>query len=115
MKLTLVQTAAFVTNWNRLGLTDDDLRALETLVMEHPEAGKVIRGTGGLRKIRFAPPSWNTGKSGATRVCYAHFATVDAAYFLAVYPKNVQDNLTARQKAVFKKLVEAIGSGMRKV
>jgi hypothetical protein len=66
--MVLTQTSGFAADWRRLGLTDDDMRALELAVMEQPEKGVVMRGAGGLRKIRFAPPSWHTGKSGAVRV-----------------------------------------------
>jgi len=70
MWLTFIQLAPFVVAWRRLGLTDEDLSALEQLIMHRPEAGAVMQGTGGVRKLRFAPPSWHMGKSGATRVCY---------------------------------------------
>jgi hypothetical protein len=66
MQLTIVQLAAFVSDWKRLGLDDEDLQALENIFRRSPEAGTVIPGTGGFRKVRFAPPSWHTGKSGAT-------------------------------------------------
>jgi hypothetical protein len=66
--------------------------------MESPDAGVVMAGTGGVRKIRFAPPSWNTGKSGATRVCYALFAAFDTVYLLTMFGKNRQANLTADEK-----------------
>jgi hypothetical protein len=61
-----------------------------------------MAGTGGVRKIRFAPPSWNTGKSGATRVCYAMFTIVDTVYLLTMFRKNQQENLTAGEKAEIK-------------
>lgn len=41
-----------------------DLQALERILIANPDAGDVIPGTGGLRKLRFAPPSWHTGKRG---------------------------------------------------
>ena len=77
MNLTFIQTPMFIEKAKRLGLSDDDLQALEQLVLEHPDRGDVMRGTGGVRKIRFAPPSWHTGKSGATRVCYILFTHVE--------------------------------------
>jgi len=73
MLAVINQLPTFVAKWRGLGLTDDDLRFLEAALMANPDAGPVMRGTGGLRKMRFAPPSWHTGKSGAVRVCYAHF------------------------------------------
>jgi hypothetical protein len=102
MKLTLIQVATFSAKFKKLRLTDEDLQALEQQIMENPEAGDVVVGTGGMRKIRFAPPSWNTGKSGATRVCYALFATIDTVYLLTLFAKNEQGNLTADEKAAIK-------------
>ena len=78
------------------------------MLLARPEAGAVVKGAGGLRKVRFAPPSWNTGKSGATPVCYVHFTRADAVYFLAIYAKSEQGGLTPAHRAGFKKLIEAI-------
>ena len=47
--------------------------------MDGQQAGSIVAGTGGI-KIRFAPPSWNTGKSRATRVYYLVFGGFHAAY-----------------------------------
>jgi hypothetical protein len=57
MRLTLVQLAAFADKWRNMKLTDADLQALENQLMQNPAAGDVVPSTGGLRKLRFAPPS----------------------------------------------------------
>ncbi|HZK80778.1 MAG TPA: type II toxin-antitoxin system RelE/ParE family toxin [Humisphaera sp.] len=103
MKLTIVQVSAFVSEWRKLRLTDADLSALEQIIMDNPQAGSVMAGTGGIRKIRFAPPSWNTGKSGATRVCYVVFGGLGAAYLLTLFAKNEKSNLSAEEKAMYRK------------
>lgn len=113
VKLTFGQVAGFVAEWKRLRLTDEDLQALETLIMRRPEAGVVIRGAGGLRKIRFAPPSWHRGKSGAARVCYVVFAEVDQCYFIALFAKNEQANLTAAQKTQARQLIDHLKSHLK--
>ena len=113
MKLTFGQVAGFVAEWRRLRLTDEDLQALETLIMERPESGAVMPGTGGLRKIRFAPPSWHRGKSGATRVCYVLFSELDQCYFIALFPKNEQANLTAAQKVHARQIIESLKAHLR--
>ena len=56
--LSFVQMSAFVRGWDQLGLNDDDLRSLERQILESPTGAPVVAGTGGLRKARFAPPSW---------------------------------------------------------
>jgi hypothetical protein len=60
-----VQLAPFSAGWDRLGLDDDDLAALEEMLESRPEAGPVVRGAGGVRKVRFAGPDARRGKSGA--------------------------------------------------
>jgi hypothetical protein len=99
MKLTIVQIAAFVSEWRKLRLTDADLSALEQIIMDNPQAGSVMAGTGGIRKIRFE----NTGKSGATRVCYVVFGGLDAAYLLTLFAKNEKSNLSNDEKAMYRK------------
>ena len=48
-----VRFPAFTSDWERFGLTDMALRALETEILKDPERAPVMRGTGGLRKVRF--------------------------------------------------------------
>ncbi len=103
MKLSFAQVDAFVAKWKKLRLKDEDLQALEKSIIDNPEAGQVMAGTGGLRKIRFAPPSWNTGKSGATRVCYALFSQIETVYLITLFAKNEKPNLSDAEKASAKK------------
>jgi hypothetical protein len=63
----------------------------------------MMAGTGGVRQLRFAPPSWNTGKRGATRVCYVVFAAIETAYLLTLFAKNEKSNLSAEEKSMYKK------------
>ena len=56
MMATIIQLSAFAANWRRLGLTDEDLQELEAMLMSRPAGWPAMRGTGGLRKARFAPP-----------------------------------------------------------
>jgi hypothetical protein len=88
----------FVAAWNKLGLTDDDLRELESLILETPEAGDVIVGSGGLRKLRFPPAGWNRGKRGALRIGYAHNPALEKVVMIAVYEKQDKANLTASER-----------------
>jgi hypothetical protein len=105
VQITIVQLQTFVSDWRRLGLSDEDLQALEQLLMRRPDAGAVIAGTGGFRKIRFAPPSWHSGKSGAARVIYAHFPQIQAVILFLIYGKNEQGTLSAKQKQAASKWI----------
>jgi hypothetical protein len=108
VKLTLAQTATFASLWSHWRLNDNDLRALERQLMENPLAGKVMRNTGGVRKTRFAPPSSGAGKSGGYRVCYFYFPAREAVYFVLLFPKNEQPNLTAEQEKACRTLAKQI-------
>lgn len=73
-------------------LEEEDRRALEGLLCENPEAGAVIRGTGGFRKLRFALAG--RGKSGGTRVIYFFDDPCDRVYMLLVYAKGIRESLS---------------------
>jgi hypothetical protein len=70
--------------------------------MSNPKRAPVISGTGGLRKLRFSPPQWEMGKSGAVRVCYAYFEEYGIVFLIVVYRKSEKDNLTAAERAAIK-------------
>lgn len=108
MRLTLIQLSAFVAKWSKLGLTDEDLQALEGMLIADPEAGDLIPDTGGLRKLRFAPPSRRIGKRGGFRVIYAFMVSAEAVYLFTLYGKNEQSDLTADEKKVFRQVLERV-------
>jgi RelE toxin of RelEB toxin-antitoxin system len=108
MRLTLIQLSAFAAKWSKLGLTDGDLQSLEGVLLADPEAGRLIPGTGGLRKLRFAPPTWHTGKRGASRVIYAFISAGEAVYLFTLYAKNEQSDLSADEKRVFRQVLERV-------
>lgn len=108
MDKTFVYSAGFVKEWNRLRLTESDLVQLEQLLGRAAESAPVIQGAGGLRKIRFAPSSMHTGKSGATRVGFAYFKTKAAIIVVAIFAKNEVSNFTAAQKAEIAKWLTLI-------
>ena len=108
MTLTLAQTATFASLWRYWRLDDSDLRALEGQVLENPLSGKVMRNTGGVRKIRFAPPSRGSGKSGGYRVCYFYFPASEMVFFVLIFAKNEQPNLTPEQQKVCRSLAKQI-------
>src|SRR5689334_20773552 len=110
MHLTFVQLTGFLSEWRHFRLTDDDLRALEVELLHDPDRGVVMRGTGGLRKIRFAPPSRHAGKSGAFRVAYVHLPQRNTVVLMSLFAKSDQANLTAAELARFKTAIEALKS-----
>ena len=98
--LHFVELDEFGDDWERLGLdVDDDLWALQILIMSNPKGPPVIGGTGGLRKVRFAPRRWKTGKRGAVRVCYVYFPDHWIVLLVTAYAKREKDDLTDEEKA----------------
>ena len=69
MKALFVELPAFERHRQDY-LSDDSFRELQWMLMSNPEAGDMIEGTGGLRKIRFKDAKRNKGKRGGLRVIY---------------------------------------------
>ena len=103
--LTFVQTSRFSKKWDGHGLSDEDLHALEILIMLDPRRAPVIKDTGGLRKVRFAGGRMNRGRRDALRICYVYFEEFNIVLLLSVYAKNEQGDLTADEKAECRKLI----------
>ena len=89
-----------------MGLNDDDLPALEEALLENPQVGDVIQGTGGARKMRIQLEG--RGTRGGGRVIYLDVFEAEQLFLLFAYPKNVQSDLTPEQKKAIRKLVEDI-------
>ena len=87
-------------------LDDHEYAGLQGALVVDPEAGDLIRGTGGLRKIRWVESRRSKGKRGGIRVIYYWYASGDAIYMLFAYSKDQRDDLTVAQKKMLKRLVE---------
>ena len=72
-------------------LSDEDYSRLQSQLIENPEAGAVIRGSGGVRKLRWAAAG--RGKSGGYRVIYFVRRSNGIIWMLTMYPKNVADSI----------------------
>jgi hypothetical protein len=72
------------------------LRELQQELIERPDAGDLIRGAKGLRKLRWALPG--RGKSGGARVIYYWRTAAGQIFLLYAYPKNSQADLNAAQR-----------------
>jgi hypothetical protein len=79
-----------------------------------PESGRLIPGTGSLRKVRFAPPSWHRGKRGSSRVCYAYFSVASAVYLVAVYGKDEKEDITPQDKRRYRALLGEIEADVKR-
>lgn len=85
-------------------LSLDEYRQLQLALLFRPGQGALIRGSGGLRKMRWGRPGM--GKRGGLRVIYFWEARSETFYMLTMYRKKDQDDLTHRQTAILRRLVE---------
>lgn len=85
-------------------MSDDDYRLLQEALITRPDAGDVIKGSGGLRKVRWKLEG--KGKSGGIRVIYYWVTADDQIRMVYAYRKSKQENLTPEQLAALKQIVE---------
>lgn len=111
MTRTFVQTNEFTKQWEQLGFDDEDLRQLELMIMENPEIGVIMQGTGGLRNMRFAFEG--RGKSGSARVCYVDFISFETVYLVTAFGKNVKENLTKAERNNVRKVIDFLRGEVR--
>ena len=84
-------------------LSPEDHRQLQISLLQRPDQGDLIKGSGGLRKLRWAGSGH--GKRGGIRIIY-YLWHGDTAFMLTAYPKNKQTDLTHTQLRVLKELIE---------
>jgi hypothetical protein len=97
-----VETPIFTRAVRRL-LSDDDYRTLQLALALRPEQGPIIKGSGGLRKVRAGLAG--RGKSGGVRIIYYWDKSQELFYMLFAYPKNEQEDLTREQLRFLSRLV----------
>lgn len=102
---TVIETKAFIDRAKGL-LTDDQRASVISVIAENPEAGALIQGTGGIRKLRI--PLQGRGKSGGARVIYYYHHGGIPIFLLFLYAKNERDNLSKAERNEWKALVKLI-------
>lgn len=84
-------------------LTDDEYALLQEALIESPERGSVVPGSGGVRKMRWGQPG--RGKRGGIRVIYYARTREGEIWMLTIYAKNEAENIPAH---VLRKIKEEI-------
>jgi hypothetical protein len=113
MRKLFIESSSFAEEVDRI-LDEYAYYALQNQLMENPDRGKVIPGTGGLRKLRFSNPRRRVGKRGGIRIIYLHIPAVDWIYFLDVYEKGEVEDLTAAEKKTLERLAAALKAQARR-
>lgn len=85
-------------------LTDDEYLGLQLFLLERPDAGQIVRGAGGVRKLRWAMAG--RGKSGGLRVIYYWRVSKDEIWLLTIYSKSERESIQAH---VLRQIAEEIG------
>ena len=106
MKLVFLETPVFT---RLLGdyLTDESYRELQRTLVENPELGDVMPGTGGFRKVRWEDARRGKGKRGGLRVIYYYLTSDQQIWFFTLYDKDEAADLTADEEKVLKKAIQA--------
>ncbi|MCD7752845.1 MAG: type II toxin-antitoxin system RelE/ParE family toxin [Lachnospiraceae bacterium] len=106
MKRTFIEVASFTEKWLMSGFSDEHLRKIENTLLKNPKAGAVIRGTGGLRKLRI--PVNDSGKRGGGRVIYVDIEKKETIYLLQVYTKNEKEDLTIKERKLLRNMISIL-------
>jgi mRNA-degrading endonuclease RelE of RelBE toxin-antitoxin system len=83
--MLFVETSLFSTQRGEW-FSDDEYREMQSWLIERPDAGAIIRGSGGIRKIRWSAKG--KGKSGGVRVIYYWERAPERIYLLTMYGKS---------------------------
>jgi hypothetical protein len=106
MKAVFVELPAFERR--RADYLDDEaFRALQQLLMTRPEAGDLMPGTGGLRKLRFPDARRGKGKRGGLRVIYYWWDAGPQFWLFTLYDKDEMSDLTPAQRKALRAMIKA--------
>jgi|TARA_B100000315_G_scaffold236463_1_gene252235 mRNA-degrading endonuclease RelE of RelBE toxin-antitoxin system len=104
-RITIIETPPFIREAERLFSVEQRESLIDHLSFA-PSSGVLIRGTGGMRKLRWQ--SGAKGKRGGARVIYYFFNNDHPIFLLAAYGKNEKDNLSPAQRNALKSVSERI-------
>ncbi len=90
------RTQTYKKQAKRLGLSENELKAIEDEVAQNPDAGDVVPGLKGARKIRVA--FGNKGKRGGGRAIYVVLLSEDTTYMILIYAKSEREDLSKEDK-----------------
>ena len=106
--VVFIETPIF-TRLVKEALSDEDYGALQQLLADQPDAGDLIRGGGGIRKVRWGLRG--RGKSGGIRVIYYWHVRADQIYLLFLFPKGERSDLTPAQVKQLAMQVKELNEG----
>jgi hypothetical protein len=105
MKAIFIELPPFERNRQDY-LSDENFHELQKILMQNTEAGDVIKGTGGLRKIRFTDEKRGKGKREGLQVIYYWWVSGQQFCLFTLFNKNGMDDLTSVQRKILKDLLK---------
>lgn len=105
MKALFIELPAFA-RYRSDYLNEEAFRGLQNVLMANPEAGDVIEGTGGLRKLRYADAGRGKGKRGGLRVVYYWWLPGSQFWLFTLYNKDEMADLGPKEKKTLKELIK---------
>ena len=88
-------------------LDDAAYSRLQTLLLLDPEAGDLLQGSGGLRKLRFRDSRRGKGTRGGLRIIYYHWSAQAEFWLFTIYDKNEMVDLARAQKEKMREQLKA--------
>ena len=85
-------------------LTDDEFLGLQSFLLKYPDFGKIVPGSGGIRKLRWGASA--KGKSGCVRVIYYFKKQDDEIWLLTIYSKSEMENIPSHILRQIRKEIE---------
>jgi hypothetical protein len=107
--MKFILTRSYKSSLKRMGVREEEARAILDAIDADPESGSVVKGLEGLRKLRFA--FGGRGKSGGGRAVYFLMVTDDVLAMVFAYAKSDQEDLTSEQRKALRRLMKEIKDG----
>ena len=105
--MVFIESKAFTRRLARLAgdSADHVLRQIQNDLIQDPERGKMVQGLGGIRKARVANPTRGKGTRGGYRYMHLYLAHRDHIHLLAVFDKDEQEDLDAKERIALRQMV----------
>ena len=108
---TVIETSAYLSAAKDAGMSDDEREAVANIIAANPEAGDIMPGCGGARKLRVAKPG--KGKSGGYRVITYYAGETFPVFLLTVFGKNEKASLSKYERNGLAALAKRLTEGLR--
>jgi mRNA-degrading endonuclease RelE of RelBE toxin-antitoxin system len=102
--MRIIETSIFTKRVLEI-LSEEEYRNFQISLISDPSAGKIIQGSGGIRKIRWSGSG--RGKRGGSRILYYWYNEKGLMLMLFIFRKNERDNLSKNQIKILKSIVES--------